>query len=289
MDINIPSQLVVQTAAQWAADVVVYSAKRILITSDAFYGTTDQRKFKIADGVQTWAQLNYFPVSGFDDATSSIQTQLDGKQNSLGFTAEDVANKSTNVITDGASDVKYPSVKAVKTYADGLVAGLLDDRGSYDASVNTFPAAGGSGTAGAIMKGDIWYISVAGSLGGTPGQTATNWSVLETNIGYVPENVVNKSTDVNVDQASSTKYPTVKAVFDWASGLFATIANLALKAPLASPTFTGIPAAPTAAANNNSTQIATTAYVDTRVVTLDNMPDEVQLAVITSFRNLYNY
>lgn len=37
--------------------------------------------------------------------------------------------------------------------------------------------------------------------------------------------------------------------------------DLALKAPLASPTFTGTPAAPTAAADTNSTQIATTAFV----------------------------
>ena len=85
--VNIPSQIVVQTAAQWAVDATIYSAKRILITSDAFYGATDQRKFKIADGVQTWAQLNYFPVSGYDDATSSIQTQLNAKQTTADFFA----------------------------------------------------------------------------------------------------------------------------------------------------------------------------------------------------------
>lgn len=90
----------------------------------------------------------------------------------------------------------------VKTYADGLVAGLIDDRGSYDASSNLYPSTGGSGTAGAILKGDLWYISVAGTLGGkavsigdsvrsltdSPGQTDANWDVLETNIGYVPLN-----------------------------------------------------------------------------------------------------
>lgn len=37
--------------------------------------------------------------------------------------------------------------------------------------------------------------------------------------------------------------------------------DLAAKAPLASPTFTGTPAAPTAAADTNTTQVATTAYV----------------------------
>jgi hypothetical protein len=47
--------------------------------------------------------------------------------------------------------------------------------------------------------------------------------------------------------------------------------NLALKAPLASPTFTGIPAAPTASVNTNTTQIATTAYVMAASVAPSNL------------------
>lgn len=39
------------------------------------------------------------------------------------------------------------------------------------------------------------------------------------------------------------------------------IADLAAKAPVASPTFTGTPAAPTAAVSTNTTQVATTAFV----------------------------
>lgn len=48
------------------------------------------------------------------------------------------------------------------------------------------------------------------------------------------------------------------------------IADLALKAPLASPTLTGTPAAPTPSANDNSTKIATTAYVDRAIGNLVN-------------------
>lgn len=107
-----------------------------------------------------------------------------------------------------------------KAYADALQVGLWDDRGSYNASGNTFPAAGGSGPAGAILKGDIWTVSVAGVLGGVavsigdnvraiadvPGQIAANWSVIENNIGYVPENTARKVNDLttpsNVDYTS---------------------------------------------------------------------------------------
>lgn len=113
----------------------------------------------------------------------------------LAFTAEDSANKSLNVITDAASDVKYPSVKATKTYADSLVSGLLDDRGNFTpggTSPGAWPTTGGSGTAGAIMKGDIWFCTGSGFVGttavvagssfravvDTPGQTDGNWNVL---------------------------------------------------------------------------------------------------------------
>jgi len=135
---------------------------------------------------------------------------------------ENVANKATDFST--VNHTKYPSVQAVKTYADALVIGLLDDRGNYDASGNVFPSSGGSGTAGAILKGDLWIISVAGVLGGvavnvgdqvraltdTPGQTASNWAVSEANIGYVPENVANKSTDTALGM-SDTLYPSQNA------------------------------------------------------------------------------
>jgi hypothetical protein len=46
--------------------------------------------------------------------------------------------------------------------------------------------------------------------------------------------------------------------------------DLAAKSPLASPTFTGTPAAPTAAAATNTTQLATTEFVRTEVANLVN-------------------
>lgn len=91
---------------------------------------------------------------------------------------------------------------ATQAYADALVVSLLDDRGNYNASSNVFPSSGGSGAAGAILKGDLWTISVAGTLGGhavtpgdvvralvdTPGSTDSNWAIGENNFGYVALN-----------------------------------------------------------------------------------------------------
>lgn len=99
------------------------------------------------------------------------------------------------------------TLATAQAYADGLVVGLVDDRGNFDASGNAFPTTGGSGAAGAILKGDLWTISVAGTLGGhpvtagdllralvnTPGSTDANWAITENNIGYVAENAANKN------------------------------------------------------------------------------------------------
>lgn len=48
------------------------------------------------------------------------------------------------------------------------------------------------------------------------------------------------------------------------------VSDLALKAPLASPTFTGTPAAPTAVGGTNTTQLATTAFVQAAIASLIN-------------------
>src|SRR5689334_3296384 len=189
---------------------------------------------KIGDGSISNTEFQFL-----NNVSSNIQSQMDGKQASLGYTAETQANKATDFST--VNDTKYPTVEAVQEYVASAISGLYDDRGNYDASVNTFPASGGSGTAGAVLKGDIWTVSVAGTLGGsaveigdlvralvdTPGQTASNWAITQNNIQYVPENQANKENSTL--DTSTTKYPTNRLVKE----------QVDLKAPIASPTLTG--------------------------------------------------
>lgn len=165
----------------------------------------------------------------YDDLTPTISAIV--KPNSI--TATELSN--TINISEFVNNANY----ATSAYVDGLVVGLLDDRGSYNASVNVFPSTGGSGTAGAILKGDIWYVSVMGTLGGqvvnvgdsfralvdSPAQITTNWSILEANIGYVPENVANKSTNISLG-TSNILYPTENAVKTYADAkITQTITN----------------------------------------------------------------
>jgi hypothetical protein len=54
------------------------------------------------------------------------------------------------------------------------------------------------------------------------------------------ESTANKSIDVNTDQASNTKYPSVKAVYDWATGLFNGTASFnSFTSSYATGSFTG--------------------------------------------------
>lgn len=234
-----------------------------------FYDGSANITLKIT--IQTGETLQYNKEQGFSvlDSQGQIKTSL----SSFAANIEDAINDGvtdkapsenavfdalalkidlTAIDTDGTlaanSDSKIASQKATKTfgeamrdaakaYADSLVVGLWDDRGNFDASVDAYPSSGGSGTAGAILKGDIWTVSnLAGgtmptgqvvnkgdtirALVDTPGNTQANWAIGENNIGYVPENSANKSTDVNADQASNTKYTSVKAVYDWVISIF---------------------------------------------------------------------
>jgi len=166
-------------------------------------------------------------VSGnLPDGNIASAATWNGKQDALGYTAENVVNKENT--TMDTSTTKYPTNRLVKEYADGLVTGLLDYRGAYDASTNVWPSTGGSGDAGEILKGDMWIISTDGTLGiievqigdsiianaDTPGQTDSNWDVLNSNISYVPEDQANKVTTIN---ASSTdiEYPSAKAIYNF--------------------------------------------------------------------------
>jgi hypothetical protein len=91
---------------------------------------------------------------------------------------EDAENKSISILTDAASDTKYPSVKAVKTYVDNKTA----DQAQY---VNMALEA---------------LQSLQTELGNSAEMAATK------------ENLSNKSTSIVTDAASDTKYPSVKAV-----------------------------------------------------------------------------
>ena len=220
------------------------SNKSVNITNDAASDT----KYPSVKSVKTYVDAQVAGANIADaDANTKGKIQLAGD---LAGTAaaptvpglalkENLTNKSTNVTTDAASDTKYPSVKSVKTYVDAQVAGAT----IADADANT--------------KGKI---QLTGDLAGTAAAPTVPGLVLK-------EDLTNKSIDVTTDAASDTKYPSVKSVKTYVDAQVAgatiadadantkgkiqlagdlagtaaapTVPGLTLKAPLASPTFTG--------------------------------------------------
>lgn len=94
------------------------------------------------------------------------------------------------------------------------------------------------------------------------GNSISNIDVADLKTGVLDTDLSDASS--SDDTLASAK--AIKAQLD----LKATITALNLKAPLASPALTGNPTAPTQSANNNSTRIATTAYVQTELADLVN-------------------
>jgi hypothetical protein len=147
---------------------------------------------------------------------------------------------------DNTSDANKPISSATQTALDAKVdenaaiTGATKTKITYDAKGLVTSGADAT-TADIADSTNKRYVTdaqstVIGNTSGTnTGDNATNsqYSGLAASkqdvLGFTPENVANKSTTLDTDQASNTKYPSVKSVYDWAVGLFATITNLALK------------------------------------------------------------
>ena len=186
---------------------------------------------------------------------NNLNNQIGGLQGQLNTTnstvsnltgsAEVVSNKSILSNLGGAnpSDQFYPSQKATKAYVDKSI---------YDAV--------GTGVADATTLAP-GKIQLSGDLAGTAASPTVPALANK-------ENTSNKSISVQIDGTDNNKYPSVRAVKDYvdqATQGIALAADLANKANIASPTFTGTPTAPTPTLGDNSTKLATTAYVDAQV------------------------
>lgn len=204
-------------------------------------------------------------VNSFDSNTVDIQIPIASPINnnlvSMDATGH-VKDSAVAITTSSSSNTndRLMTSAAVQMAIAAAAAGGFSFRGTYDASGGAYPSTGGSGALGVIQRGDVWTISVGGTLPGsvvvlpndsllatvnTPGQTPANWIANSSNVVDVfgrVGSIISQTGDYAVGQITGA-------------------------APLASPTFTGTPAAPTQAQSDNSTKLATTAYVDTGLAT----------------------
>lgn len=117
---------------------------------------------KLADGAVTTIKIGANQVT-FAKMQQISDLKLIG--NVSGGTA-DPAEVSiiTSTSLSGAANTNIPTTLAVKSYVDGLIGGLGNLEGGWDASSGSFPV--GSTPVVGTKKGDYWYVTVAGTVDG---------------------------------------------------------------------------------------------------------------------------
>lgn len=182
------------------------------------------------------------------------QTTLINQINSLGGSFESLGNKSaaTDLGNTNPSNQLYPSQRAVKTYVDQVIS-TVTVSGTPDATN--------------LASGKI---KLAGDLAGTASNPTVPGLAFK-------EDLNNKTLSIPADGTSDLKYPSARAVktyVDQATQGIALSADLNAKADKNSPIFTGTPQLPsstiaiTQGNGSNSTQIATTAFVQNSIAAL---------------------
>ena len=198
-----------------------------------------------------------------------------------------ITNYASNQSGGGATDLGYtPSATngivtsstgtdATLTLADGTNAGLLAPA-DFTKLGNT------SGTNTGDNATNSQYSGLAGSKQDT--LTDVNFGAF-INARTAKNTLVDADEVVSDDSADSNKAKKTSWLNVWTNYIKPKID--AIFATLASPTFTGTPQAPTPSANDNSTKIATTAYVDAKKVriflTADAPNNTVSDTDITTF------
>lgn len=133
-------------------------------------------KFRIRrDTASNWASLNptlALGEPGLETNTRKVKYGDGSTQwNSLAYTAPDLSTlgtastlaADTDTTLAANSDTRVATQKAVKAYVTAMVAGLLDFKGNISATANP--------NYSVALKGDAYYISAAGKIGGASGKT----------------------------------------------------------------------------------------------------------------------
>ena len=244
------------TAAKLAADSVTTAKILDANVTTAKIADLNVTTGKIADSAITSAKIADLTIATGDIADSAITSAKIADGTIVAGDLADGAVTSAKIL-DGTivnADINTSAQIAYGklTLTNGILNADINASAAIDKTKisGTAITAGDTGTVtstmiadGAILNADI---NAAAAIDWT--KIALSSTVSATELGYLDGVTSAIQTQLDAKLATATASSTY--------------------APLASPALTGVPTAPTAAANTNTTQIATTAYVQTEIADL---------------------
>jgi len=240
-----------------------FTASGAISTRDPVAINSDGTVSSISSSV---SNLNYigFALSSVSDG-ASINIRVHGEL--TGFTGL-TSGDSIFVRTDGSLSQSFTGTSLKVGTALSTTEVLLFTTSNLDTyllnikktELSDFSATTAGSPSG---SGGLSYNSTTGAFTFTPADTSSFAS-----ISYVDTEIANL---VNSAPAALDTLDELAAALNDDANFATTVTNsLALKAPLADPALTGAPTAPTASSGTNTTQIATTAFVQTEISGLGN-------------------
>lgn len=134
-------------------------------------------------------------------------------------------NPTTPTAPSGDNSTTIANTAFVQLTLANVLTGVWKDQGNFNAAGGAWPTSANTIESDTPKAGYLWKISTGGTLTGgivvntgdiiralvdNPGNTATDWAANESNLGYVPENQVNKAT--SLAEPDDIKFPTVQAI-----------------------------------------------------------------------------
>lgn len=206
-------------------------------------------------------------------ANISVPTATSDLTNDSGFiTSADVpegaAASTTTPKMDGTAAVGTETAFARGDHVHPSDTTKVDKETGKGLSTNDYTTAEKNKLAGIEAQANKYVLPTAAAdvLGGV--KVGANLSITNGVLSADAQHI-----DVDSALSSTSENPVQNKVINTALGL---------KAPLASPAFTGTPTAPTATAGTNTTQVATTAFVTSAVATAIGGLAGVQFSIVNS-------
>lgn len=278
-----------------AARSIVAPAAGITITNGD--GVSGNPTLVLADdlaGLEGLSTTGYVKRTGTGTFSAGTAIDLSGSEVTGTIAAARMPALTGDIVTSsGGVATTYNNVVPSNKGGAGTVSGLMKANGSGTVSAATagtdyvVPSGSITGSAaylttartifGASFDGSANITSAVGVAFGGSGQT-TAQGAMNTFAGAVTSGSYLRGNGTNVVMATIQAGDLPSAIdavkigggavsnteFSYVDGVTSAIqTQLNAKSPTSSPTFTGTPAAPTASAGTNTTQIATTAFVNT--------------------------